>query len=205
MPGMEPRGSVSTTFDHSTEEHASFCLTLLDDPRRVGENGCGDLMLTGALPESYQRELAREWASNSVVVVGQEVSSVGPLWRREMSEEEVKGMVLLREPRAVRSLPLEEDSAFPPPPDYDEATPRWEWMAYGMDCREKERLPVLREEWEGGYTATKNLSLNVEVVLRLPRSLKGKGLALLVITGLRSCSRYHGPDLLPIEEVEEAV
>ncbi|KAK4105432.1 hypothetical protein N658DRAFT_118658 [Parathielavia hyrcaniae] len=280
-------GSVSTTFDHGPEEHASLCRPLLDDPRRVEEksgrgDGVGELMLAGALPEFYQRELVREWASRSVVVVGQEVNAaaVGPLWR-EMSEEEVKGLVLLREQRAVRLLPFEDDFAFPRGPEYDGATPREEWMVYGEDFQEKERLPALwgegregpryvfqrirhlvvncvpalagleaadlgtvpstwnpaaarnlvwltgrleyerkanlRIRWDAmvrleslfldlrGYTVTKNLFINVEDVLRLARSLKGKSLELLVIAGLRSGTRYHGPDPLTMEDVEGGV
>jgi hypothetical protein len=56
-----------------------------------------------------------------------------------------------------------------------------------------------------GYMMTGNKFLNHEDVLHLARSLKGKGLKLLVIAGLRSGARYHGPDPLRIEEVEEGV
>jgi hypothetical protein len=90
-------GSVSTSFSHSAQEHESFCLPFLSDPRRYGQNrkdknGCAELL--DALPAGgyYQRELLRQWASKSVVVISQEVNtnSVGPLWR-DMTKEEVTG------------------------------------------------------------------------------------------------------------------
>ncbi|KAK3896500.1 hypothetical protein C8A05DRAFT_39959 [Staphylotrichum tortipilum] len=55
------------------------------------------------------------------------------------------------------------------------------------------------------YSLPRNRYLYNDDVSQLARSLKGKGLALLVIAELRSWSRYPGPDPIEIEEVEEAL
>jgi hypothetical protein len=85
------------------------------------------------LPGFYQRELMREWAGRSVVVVGQKQSRVGPLWV-ELDREVVEGMLLLREEGMVMLLPFEDDFTGP-----------WcggdKGRVYGIDGREKDVLP----------------------------------------------------------------
>ncbi|KAK3310613.1 uncharacterized protein B0T15DRAFT_43704 [Chaetomium strumarium] len=53
-----------------------------------------------------------------------------------------------------------------------------------------------------GYSLLRARFLYDDDVARLAASLAGKGLALLVVAGLRSWYAYRGPDVLEIEEIE---
>jgi hypothetical protein len=90
-------------------------------------------------------------------------------------------------------------------------------MAWLGERLEYERRANWRVRWDAmerleslfldlrGYMVTEPKFLDVQDVLHLARSLKGKGLKLLVIAGLRSGARYYGPDPLRIEDVEGGV
>ncbi|KAL2017705.1 hypothetical protein VTK56DRAFT_1730 [Thermocarpiscus australiensis] len=98
-------GQVSTTFDHHHHHHHHnapeddhICLPRMRDPRRLAEG----------LPPFYRRELVREWAGKSVVVVAQRLTPVGPLWVR-LPKEVLEELVILREVENVGLLPFEDD------------------------------------------------------------------------------------------------
>ena len=85
------------------------------------------------------------------------------------------------------------------------------------DMLDEERMAHLRLRWNAmdrldtlfldlrGYSLPRNNYLFDEDVARIARSLEGKGLALLVIAGLRSWWRYPGPDPMEMDKVQEGV
>ncbi|KXX81881.1 hypothetical protein MMYC01_202338 [Madurella mycetomatis] len=152
------KGHMTTTFAHGPDDHIHVPLML--DPRDIND---------GVLLGFYYREMVREWASESMIVVGQELTHIGSRGR-EMSQDEVDGIVLLREPRSLGLLPFVDDFSLDEVGDGEMVGPAVAGKPRNVtvcatDGREKDTLPPVRcftsapsyERGEGGKKEPKHL------------------------------------------------
>ncbi|GAB1310872.1 F-box domain-containing protein [Madurella fahalii] len=128
------KGHISTTFEHGQHDHIRF--PLMRDPRYV--NG-------EALSGFYHREMVRAWTGECAIVVGQELSHVGRLWRA-MPREEVEELLILRERRNLGLLPFVDDYFLDGPVDGEVVHPAGPGelrnvTVCSIDGREKDVLP----------------------------------------------------------------
>ncbi|KAK0731477.1 hypothetical protein B0H67DRAFT_74916 [Lasiosphaeris hirsuta] len=122
VPAKGHQGEISSTFDHEECDH--IFLPVMEDPRKFE-----------ALSPFYHRELVREWASNTLIVVAQQARWVESLLANIKDTD-----CLLRSPETMCLLPYEEERYTRTPTDdtHSHSTNASDDVDAGKD-----RLPVL--------------------------------------------------------------